>query len=149
MVIFALPKIDELGAFVEVSIAIIFGLWGTRQLMVPFETQEPILLDLILLLLYSLLLIPVIIKVLSFLFNRPIYDEYHSDELLEEMLDIQKDRYHRPLRSPRNVRRNSRVYDEDYDELLEEILDTQKDRYRRPLRSPQNARRNSRVYDED
>lgn len=87
-VILALPNVKETSSFFEMSIAILFGLWASRQIIVPFEVQEPLWLDNIFLVLYSLMLIPVTVRVIAFLFSQQTEGEEQIDPLLQSFQSL-------------------------------------------------------------
>lgn len=102
IVILALPKVADLGAFAQVAVAVLFGIWGARQIIVPFDIKEPIYLDNILLFFYFLLFIPIIVKVLSVIFsgstdvqNNQTFDD--SDIFLDELLASRQTYPRRPI----------------------------------------------------
>lgn len=56
--------IDEMGAFAEVSVALVISIWGVRQILVPSEIRSTIALDVVFLVLYLLLGVSMLLRLL-------------------------------------------------------------------------------------
>lgn len=57
--------IQDIGAFCQVTVALLFGLWGAKQIIIPFSTNQVIFLDNVFLALYMLLGLVVLAWIIS------------------------------------------------------------------------------------
>lgn len=86
-----LPLVDSLGTAVEISVALILGVWGVRQILLPNGAPGPTALDMILLIEYGALALALVGSVVLHLVamrtgakeaNQPLSDSYRYIGLL-------------------------------------------------------------------
>lgn len=82
--------IKDLGTFIQSLLAIIFGLLGMKQIVAPFQTKEPIVLDEVLLSIYITAALAVVARfliLLVFSLKTPM-SRVSDDMILEDLLGI-------------------------------------------------------------
>jgi len=78
--IFLLPRIKELGGFLRASMGFVFGLWGTREILIPNYVTWPTIIEPWILTLYALLAVSMFRKLVI----RPLWNIVGNEGVSDE-----------------------------------------------------------------
>jgi len=86
VLIIYIPFVKDFSTFCEISLAVLLGIWGAKQIVIPFSTNKQMLIENIFIVLYFLFSYSVLIKI--FLSNRISYERkrYNDIKLLTNLL---------------------------------------------------------------